>query len=176
MEQKPVKYPLGSLSHIEARSIGEPGHRTFQLVLECAETSCSVWLEKEQLYQLGVYLQDVAQSLSAEDKGNQVEPVEPQWSGEGAPIEFKAGEVMISLDSGGHAFYLLAYQQEEADSEEEPASVSFWISVAQAEDLATEALRICAAGRPRCFLCGQAINPEGHVCPRSNGHAVLETG
>ena len=83
---------------------------------------------------------------------------------------------MISLESGGHAFYLLAYQQEEADSEEEPASVSFWINVAQAEILAQEALRICAAGRPRCFLCRLPVNPEGHVCPRSNGHTTLETG
>ena len=176
MEQKPVKYPLGSLSHIEARSIGEPGNRTFHLVLESAGTSSSVWLEKEQLFQLGVYLQDVVQSLSAEEKEHQGEPVEPQWSGEGAPIEFKAGEVMISHDPSGHAFYLLAYQQEEAESEADSASVSFWINVAQAEVLAQEALRICAAGRPRCFLCGLPINPEGHVCPRSNGYTVLETG
>ena len=183
MEQKPVKYPLGSLSHIEARSIGEPGHRTFHLVLESGGPSCSVWLEKEQLFQLGVYLQEVVQSLSADEKEHQGEPVEPQWPGEGAPIEFKAGEVMMSHDPAGHAFYLLAYEREDAEREDaEPeegeglASVSFWISVAQAEVLAQEALRICAAGRLRCFLCGLPVNPEGHVCPRSNGHAVLETG
>ncbi|HAI99827.1 MAG TPA: DUF3090 domain-containing protein, partial [Dehalococcoidia bacterium] len=34
----------------------------------------------------------------------------------------------------------------------------------------------CAAGRPRCFLCGLPINPDGHVCPRANGHTVLEAG
>ena len=186
MEPKPVKYPLGSLSRIEARSVGEPGHRTFNLVLESAGASCSVWLEKEQLFQLGVYSQEVVQSLSAEEKEHQGEPVEPQWSGEGAPIEFKAGEVMISYDPAAHAFYLLAYEREDAEredaepeqaeSDEASASVSFWINVAQAEVLAQEALRICAAGRPRCFLCGLPINPEGHVCPRSNGHTFLETG
>ena len=181
MEQRPVKYALGSLSNIEARSIGEPGHRTFNLVLESGGTSCSVWLEKEQLFQLGVYLQEVVQLLSTEEKEHPSEPVERQWSGEGPPIEFKAGEVMISHDPAGHAFHLLAYEREDPeredpDAEGELASVSFWISVAQAEDLAQEALRICAAGRPRCFLCGLPINPEGHVCPRSNGHAVLETG
>jgi hypothetical protein len=37
-------------------------------------------------------------------------------------------------------------------------------------------LRICASGRPPCFLCGLPINPEGHVCPRANGHAVFESG
>ena len=182
MEPKPVRYPLGSLSHIEARSIGEPGNRTFHLVLESAGTSCSVWLEKEQLLQLGIYLHEMVQSLSSEEKEHQGEPMESQWSGEGAPIEFKAGEVMMSHDHSGHAFYLLFYEREdaesreEAESEEGSASVSFWISVAQAEVLAQEALSICAAGRPRCFLCGLPVNPEGHVCPRSNGHTVLETG
>ncbi|MGB6836081.1 MAG: DUF3090 family protein, partial [Dehalococcoidia bacterium] len=28
-----------------------------------------------------------------------------------------------------------------------------------------------AAGRPICPLCDGSIDPEGHVCPRSNGHA-----
>ena len=43
-------------------------------------------------------------------------------------------------------------------------------------ETAEEALRICSAGRPLCFLCGQPINPDGHACPRSNGHTVLEAG
>ena len=59
MEQRPVKYPLGTLSHIEAKSVGEPGNRTFNLLLDSAGPSLSVWLEKEQLFQLGIYLQEV---------------------------------------------------------------------------------------------------------------------
>ncbi len=47
---------------------------------------------------------------------------------------------------------------------------------AQASVLGEEALKICAAGRPNCFLCGQPINPEGHACPRANGHTILEAG
>ncbi|UCD10271.1 MAG: DUF3090 family protein, partial [Dehalococcoidales bacterium] len=27
---------------------------------------------------------------------------------------------------------------------------------------------ICAAGRPRCKLCGQPIDPTGHDCPMQN--------
>jgi predicted amidophosphoribosyltransferase len=27
-----------------------------------------------------------------------------------------------------------------------------------------------AAGRPICSMCGQPIDPEGHFCPRKNGH------
>ncbi|MCI0784949.1 MAG: DUF3090 family protein, partial [Chloroflexi bacterium] len=68
------------------------------------------------------------------------------------------------------------YEREEEGASEEPASVGFSISIAQAETIAEEALRICSAGRPLCFLCGQPINPDGHACPRSNGHTVLEAG
>ncbi|MGH9041277.1 MAG: DUF3090 family protein, partial [Acidimicrobiia bacterium] len=27
------------------------------------------------------------------------------------------------------------------------------------------------AGRPPCPLCGGPLDPEGHVCPKLNGHA-----
>ena len=30
------------------------------------------------------------------------------------------------------------------------------------------------AGRPICPMCSQPKDPEGHFCPRSNGHAHTE--
>ena len=41
---------------------------------------------------------------------------------------------------------------------------------------AEEALRVCAAGRPLCPLCGGPMDPNGHPCPRTNGHAVEDIG
>ena len=29
---------------------------------------------------------------------------------------------------------------------------------------------VCAAGRPRCPLCGVPMGPEGHQCVRTNGY------
>ena len=176
MESRPVKYPLGSLSLIGAKTFGEPGQRTFQLAIEAGRASCTVWLEKEQLFQLGIYLQDTVESLPEDDRSRPSQPREPEWSGEGVELDFKAGQVLLSHDAPTNSFYLLAYEGEDPESGEEGASVSFWITTDQATALAEEALRICSAGRPRCFLCGLPINPEGHVCPRSNGHATLETG
>jgi uncharacterized repeat protein (TIGR03847 family) len=182
MEPRPIKYALGSLSLIEARSFGEPGQRTFLLALEAGPAACSLWLEKEQLSQLAGYLRDVVLSMSDEDRERPSQPKEPEWSGGGASIDFKAGQLLLSYDPTANSFYLMAYELEEADLKEtdtpveEPMSVSFWITPKQADDLAKEALRICAAGRPRCFLCGLPIDPEGHVCPRSNGHTALAVG
>jgi uncharacterized repeat protein (TIGR03847 family) len=32
------------------------------------------------------------------------------------------------------------------------------------------AKRVVAAGRPPCPLCGQPLDPAGHLCPRHNGY------
>ena len=176
MESRPVKYPLGSLSLIEAKTFGEPGHRTFHLAVEARRASCTVWLEKEQLFQLGIYLQDTIQSLAEDDRTRPSQPREPEWSGDDAEIDFKAAQVLLSHDASTNSFYLLAYEGEDAESGKEGASISFWITTEQASALSEEALRICATGRPRCFLCGLPIDPEGHVCPRSNGHIDFEVG
>ncbi len=177
MEPPEVKYTLGPLSRIEPNTFGEPGQRTFNLVLESGEARCTVWLEKEQLYQLGVYLQEAVESLSSEDKARPTQDKEQTWSGEGISLDFKVGQVMLNYDQDSNSFRMLAYErEEEEEATQETSSVSFWISVPQAVTVAEEALRICAAGRARCFLCGLPINPDGHICPRANGHTVLEAG
>ena len=176
MESRPVKYALGSLSSVEAKTFGEPGERTFLLSLEAGLATCSMWVEKEQLLQLGFYLRDVVGSLSAEDRDRPSQPSEAEGADKGASIEFKAEQLLLSYDPAANSFYLKAYEREEPDPEEEATSVSFWITPEQADSLAAEALRICAAGRPRCFLCGLPVDAEGHICPRSNGHTVFEAG
>jgi len=176
MESKQVKYALGRLASIEPVTFGQPGQRTFRLDLHAGSAFCSVWMEKEQLFQLGVYLKDIVGALSAEDKARESEPSEQTWSGGEATIDFKAGQFMLSHDGESNSFYVQAHERETEEEQQEMESVSFWITVAQAETLSEESLKICAAGRPTCFLCGQPINPEGHVCPRANGHTVLEAG
>ena len=167
---------MGRLIGIEPVTFGQPGQRTFRLDLHAGPAFCSVWMEKEQLFQLGVYLKDILGALAAEDKARESEPREPTWSGGEATIDFKAGQFMLSHDGESNSFYVQVHERETEEEQEETESVSFWITVAQAEALSEESLKICAAGRPTCFLCGQSINPEGHVCPRANGHTVLEAG
>ncbi len=179
METPPVKYALGSLSHIEPRTFGEPGSRTFHLAIEAGPAVATVWLEKEQLFQLGLGLQDALQALSADERDKPGGPVDPEWSGAELSLDFKAGQMSLEYGHESNSFRLTAYEVQPEDSEispEDTSSVSFWITTVQAAKVAEEALRICAAGRPRCFLCGLPIDPEGHVCPRSNGHTVFEAG
>ena len=186
VEPSKVKYALGAVASIEAMTFGEPGLRTFKLNANSGAASCSVWMEKEQLLQLGVYLRDMVGRLSQEERDKESDLREESWTGDDLAVEFKAGQMLLSYDKDSNAFYLQAYEREsdEPTEEETPPpsdppeteSVGFWITTTQAMALGESALGICAAGRPTCFLCGQPINPDGHACPRANGHTVLEAG
>jgi uncharacterized repeat protein (TIGR03847 family) len=174
MDPKTVKYPLGSPSTIIVETFGQPGKRTFRVVIESGAAKTDVWLEKEQLLQLGLYLQEAIRTISEEERSRESIPGETSWTGEDALVEFKARQMQLSYDVPANSFYLVAYEGEE--SEDDLASVSCWITPVQAQKLSEDSLTICASGRPPCFLCGSPIDPDGHVCPRANGHAVFESG
>ena len=197
VESNKVKYDLGAVVSIEALTFGEPGLRTFRVDAHSGSAISSVWMEKEQLLQLGVYLRDMVGRLSKEDRDKESDLREDVWSGGDLNIDFKAGQMLLSYDKDSNAFYLQAYEREnielpegdsphgsegsdpqsdDANENPETESVGYWITTAQAIVLSEESLKICAAGRPTCFLCGQPINPDGHACPRANGHTVLEAG
>ena len=60
---------------------------------------------------------------------------------------------------------------EDADEPEPDAQrVRFWATREQMLSLARHGAAVCARGRPRCQLCGNPIDPEGHQCPALNGH------
>jgi uncharacterized repeat protein (TIGR03847 family) len=51
--------------------------------------------------------------------------------------------------------------------------VRFWATREQMAALARHGAEVCSAGRPRCQLCGNPMDPEGHQCPAMNGHRKL---
>ena len=172
MEAGRAKYRFGALSRANAEAIGEPGHRTFRLILESGAASALVWLEKEQLYQLAIYVQEIIGTLSGESEVVEGEAPEPEWDGAITNLDFKVGKLALGHDSASNCFLVVAQDVEEP--EEGVGTLSFWLTLSMAGELSKQALKVCAAGRPQCPLCEQPINPEGHVCPRSNGHAPLQ--
>ncbi len=46
------------------------------------------------------------------------------------------------------------------------------ITAEAARSFVVRAARIVASGRPPCPLCGAPLDPQGHICPRRNGHLV----
>ncbi|HET9129125.1 MAG TPA: DUF3090 family protein, partial [Propionibacteriaceae bacterium] len=102
-----------------------------------------------------------------------------------APLQedFRAGTMTIAWDAELSAVQVEMFTVvDEDDEEQEPAdlpfsgeqsdneSLSVKITPEQARDFVARARSLVAAGRPACPFCGQPINPEGHICPRSNGY------
>lgn len=50
------------------------------------------------------------------------------------------------------------------------ATATLGLTRRQAATLVGSCQQLVSSGRPACGLCGQPIDPEGHSCPRTNGH------
>ncbi len=163
---------LGVVESIAAEAIGEPGKRTFRVTPAGPRGEAVVWMEKEQLFQIGLAIKQFIAAIPPSDDPAPYEPESP------APLlpglaEFKASDLRIRHDRGSDIFTIEAAdsESEAEDDDEEPEIVlQFSFPRHMAEMLAEQALKLVAAGRPRCPLCGGPIDPDGHICPKSNGH------
>lgn len=126
-------------------------------------------MEKQQLASIGDYLAETCQRLDAALPGTQPDH-EPDAFGAIFSVDFRIGQISLGYAEADDLFVIQAYDQA-ADEIERP-SLRCQLSRGQARVLARRITSVVAAGRPVCPLCGQIIGPEGHACPRSNGHSV----
>ncbi len=164
-------YNFGPVSMVNADAVGSPGRRTFRLLVRGNEGTASLWLEKEELQALAVAIDQMLARLSRKPEwkyyGSPPEPYEPTDDAELSPlVEFKVGQLSIGYDSDRRMFVLLAHDAN--DDPEGPATFTCLASAAQLRRLSRRISSVVAAGRPRCFLCGDVIEPEGHNCVRWN--------
>jgi uncharacterized repeat protein (TIGR03847 family) len=173
-----AKYDFGLVDAVKAEAIGEPGQRRFRLLLDGPGGNASLWLEKNQLFQLSVVIQQMLATLSLQKFPEGQESPEghphlgPGPSGrENTSMEFNVGSLSLGHDPESDLFLIEAHNIE--DEQEEEPLLGFWTSRPQLESLADEAQTVCAAGRPLCPLCSAPMGPEAHICSRSNGHHSL---
>ena len=160
---------------------GEPGHRTFFVQARAADRTLSYLLEKQQVAVLAEKLREVLvlvdandpvlSATPARDPGQRLEaPIEPEW---------RIGTIGLSFDEvAGHVIVALQPVDESADPEELEApeveadefAVRFRLRPDQVRAFVLHAMHIVGEGRPTCQLCGLPMDPEGHICPASNGH------
>ncbi len=56
------------------------------------------------------------------------------------------------------------------DSIEGPDFLRVRLSTEATAAFIERSLRVVAAGRPPCPICGRPLDPQGHLCPRKNGY------
>lgn len=148
---------LGTIDHFVAGAVGEPGSRTFLIEIGTRDGLEWFLLEKEQVAVLAERGLELLRRLgfSGGEPG-------PDLTESGEPT-FRVGEIGIGADEESITIMLSPVD----DEEQEP--VAFDVEPERFDAMARRAAQVVAAGRPACGFCGLPRDPEGHVCPASNG-------
>ena len=167
-----------------AGTVGQPGERTFYLQASSRGRTVSVALEKVQVQVLAERLEELLET--ARRSGGDVPATAGRALEDTAPLdapveeEFRVGTMGLAWDGERERVVVEALAQDDAadgeeveplsDAEDGPDALRVHLTAASARAFVVRAQRVVAAGRPPCPLCGLPLDPEGHVCPRQNGH------
>ncbi len=165
-----------------AGTVGQPGSRTFYLQAVHQGRVVSVMLEKQQVAvlaeRIGALLVEVNRRFGTplppeadvEDLSPLVTPVD---------AEFRVGTMGLGWDAEAQAVVveLLAVSDTAIDAsvilddaDEGPDAVRVFLTPASAQQFAARSNRVISAGRPPCPLCEDPLDPQGHLCVRTNGY------
>lgn len=162
-------------------TVGEPGDRTFYLQASGNGRLVSVVLEKVQVSLLAEKLDEL---LGEATRRFGLAIAEPKPTGpvDNEPLdspveeEFRVGTLGLAFDVDTSTVVIEAIEagEEEPEADEEPAEhldrLRVRITPEETRQFIERARRVVAAGRPPCPLCGQPLDPSGHICPRHNGY------
>ena len=168
-------------------TVGEPGQRTFFLQASAGGRVVSVALEKVQVAVLADRLG--ALLLELDRRGIAPAGVEPEPGEDTSPLDeplneaFRAGALTLGWDGDAERVLVEARAEsedgepvdpDEDDDEDEdgPDLLRVRMTADAARSFVERAVRVVASGRPPCPLCGQPLDPTGHLCPRRNGNYV----
>ncbi|MBE1490317.1 DUF3090 domain-containing protein [Plantactinospora soyae] len=175
-----------------AGTVGPPGERTFFLQARGGGRLVSVALEKVQVSLLaekleellteahrrfGVELPEAPVAVTSDNEPLDT-PVDEEFrvGTLGLAFDVDTATVVIEAIAAGEAEaeVELGAGEDEVDEDEEPDDdldrLRVRLTPQAAREFIDRARRVVSAGRPPCPLCGQPLDPAGHLCPRHNGY------
>lgn len=168
-----------------AGAVGQPGSRTFFLQARAAGRLTTVALEKFQVAALADRLEELLDEVLRASGGTAPVPaVAPVELTDDGPLEqpieedFRVGAMALGWDAEAGRVVIEAQELTDGDDpgSPEPAVLRVRVTAGVARAFIKRAQAIVAAGRPPCPLCGQPLDPEGHVCVRLNGYRGSQGG
>jgi len=176
-----------------AGTVGPPGERTFFLQARGGGRLVSVALEKAQVILLADKLEELlAEARRRFDLQPTTAPLHPDTDPLDTPVdeEFRVGTLGLAYDVDTATVLIEAIavgdgeepdddEDEEDDDEDEVEDLladadrdrlRVRITPQDTRSFIERARLVLSAGRPPCPLCGQPLNPAGHLCPRHNGY------
>ncbi|HEU4398756.1 MAG TPA: DUF3090 domain-containing protein [Actinomycetota bacterium] len=179
---------LDPVTRLTADAVGTPGQRTFYLQAASGPDQVTLLVEKEQVRRLAESLQSWLPELAA-DRPEDPDEARVAEAGELAlsePLEpdFRVGQLSLSYDPERDRVVVVATELVAGDDEPEelapepapePQEVRLFVTRPQLRVLARHGSQVVARGRPLCPLCGNPLDPSGHICPALNGHRPTAT-
>ena len=179
----PIIYEFNPVERFVAGTVGEPGERTFFIQARTGTRVVSVVVEKSQVIALGERTKIMLREIKKSDPTIVIKSNETDDAPLEQPIfeEFRAGVIAMAWDAENS---VLVYELREVTSndddtddevvfDEKNLSVDLLrvhVSPTQAASFSKRCLSLASAGRLPCPFCGIPIDPNGHLCPRSNGY------
>jgi uncharacterized repeat protein (TIGR03847 family) len=189
-------FELSDVEWATVGTVGPPGQRTFYLQARQGDQQVTLKLEKQQVAAIAQFLGEILSDLPVagpvpdDDALALAEPVLAEWA---------VGGLQLAYDSGADRIVILAEEigGDDAEEADDPAIDDIGVEEIGGEEIGgasatssdpdrgvgrlsltrTQAAAIVRrgwnlvqSGRPTCSLCGHPIDPEGHSCPRTNGH------
>ncbi len=164
-------------------TVGEPGQRTFYLQASSGAATTSVVLEKQQVLVLAERVEELLDEVVRRTSGSAPVPaVAPTELDDLDPLQtpitedFRVGAMALSWDGETERVVIEAGAvtgDEDVDLDDDesgPDLLRVTVSGSVARAFAKRALAVVGAGRPPCPFCNLPLEPEGHLCPRSNGY------
>ncbi|MCL5027275.1 MAG: DUF3090 domain-containing protein [Chloroflexi bacterium] len=163
------------ITHITVDAIGQPGNRVFYVQGWQGERNITLIVEKVQIQLLAVGLEKFLAEI--QEKSPALPPAPADYVEEemhiGLPVDplFRVGELGLGYDTDQDLVILIARELLEEDADPQQArEVRFWCTRSQMRAMCRWGLELVSRGRPNCPQCGEPMDPEGHFCPRKNGH------
>ncbi len=166
-----------------AGTVGPPGERTFFLQARGGGRLVSVALEKVQVALLAEKLEELL--VEAQRRFGVDLPEASTGQTDNEPLdtpldeEFRVGTLGLAfdVDTATVVIEAIAVGEEESEDEEEDEEATadrdrlrVRLTPQATRAFIERAKKVVASGRPPCPLCGQPLDPKGHLCPRHNGY------
>lgn len=166
---------LDPVSHITTDAIGKPGQRVFYIQARQDDEVVTLLVEKVQIQTLAIGVEQFFTEIAS--RYPQLPPASGEYNEAEMHIEppvdplFRVGELGLAYDPERDMACLIAHEVLSDQISEEDAGVArFWCTRSQLLALSLWGTEVANRGRPICPQCGEPMDPEGHFCPKKNGH------
>ncbi len=170
-----IEIELDPVSHITTDAIGKPGQRVFYIQGRQGDQVVTLLVEKIQVQTMAIGVEHFLSELDNHFEG--LPPASDEYDESLMRIQppvdplFRVGELGLAYDSERDLACLIAHEIVANDQpEEEAGEVRFWCTRSQLKAMVAWGSVVVSRGRAICPQCGEPMDPEGHFCPKKNGH------